>query len=337
MFKGDITPPKGTGVSFRYEHYYCDFVEMLALVNGGDLITLSDVKSRFEKDVDLGLDPVSDLDVDISKSDSSEVSQGGRYYAEVADKWDDRISVWFSIMRNRECCYGSDYPFKVVGNTVRLKKFLNAKEKTYIFLLACSMLEKFKNTDQLTSLYELVCAKAMRNYLPVIAQVHVFGKSAHTSPQFKGSKFEKIQQLSRDLGVRHVNDASDYDVRDSGDGGLDIVAWVPFRDDLNKSKVDVYICQCASGKNWIDKQDEPRKITTPLPQLKDAKGVVFIPYDIRSLDSSFFHKTELTASLIIDRHRLCKLLNHINDSWFYCTVGLKEMVSEIISYREPMF
>ncbi|MDO6682424.1 hypothetical protein Q4551_08990 [Oceanobacter sp. 5_MG-2023] len=338
MFKGDINPPKGSGISYRYEHYYCDFVEVIALVNSGDIVTLSDIKYRFQKDVDLNIDSNEEMEIITDDENCfSEMTQGGRYFADVSDKWDERIESWFSILKNRNSLYGMGYPFTIKGNSIQLKKNLSTKAKSYIFLLACSMLDKFETPDKLTSTYELICAKAMKNYLPVIAQVHIFGKSSLSSPRYQGSKFAKIEKLSKDLGIKHIFDETDYNPTDNGDGGLDIVAWIPFKNDINKSKIDVYIGQCASGKDWIKKQEEPRKIIEPLPQLKDAKKIIFIPYDIRSSDSGFFHKTELTASLVIDRYRTYILLNNISDSWFFSTTNIKELVANIISYRESLF
>jgi hypothetical protein len=293
------------------------------------MVTASDIRSRFDADFDLSADSQSD--------DNKDLSQGGRKYAEESDKWDTRINSWFEILNSRGQLYGVGYPFDIERSSIRVKKSLGKKPKSYIFLLACSVLEKLRDPSKFTSIYEGVCAIAMKEYLPVIAQVHVFGKSGFCSSRYNGSKFSKIDKLSKDLGMKHIYEENDYNSLDSGDGGLDIIAWLPFRDDINQTKMNVYIGQCASGKDWISKQEEPRKIVEPIPQLKNAVGVIFIPYDIRDVRGDFYHKTEVSVSLVLDRFRIYKLLNYKDDQWFSRVKDLNAMIDQLLSWKEPLF
>ena len=114
MTGGDIlinlTPP--SSLSYFHEHYFCDYIEILALAANTDVISLADILDRF--------------DIDSAGSEENSPTQ---------DKWESRLAGWFATLEIRSDEYAGFYPFKVVDNSIRLKDKLNNQHHLYLLLL----------------------------------------------------------------------------------------------------------------------------------------------------------------------------------------------------------
>ncbi|WP_392562727.1 hypothetical protein RHO12_04380 [Orbus sturtevantii] len=273
-------------------HYYCDYIELLALVNIDDGIRIDDVYDRFLEDERI-------------RGIGSE--SGG----EENGIWISRVQHWFDELYSRTIHYGEHYPFISENNRIRLREQLDNIHYLYIFLLLCSSLNYITNYHTLTTIFEKCSYFAMKKYLPDVAEVHQFGVSTEKNERYKGKLIEKYKLLAQDLKLVLSDKPNLFRDMDNGDGGVDIVAWVPFKDDPNLDKKQIFMGQSACGKNWNNKQASVDRIKNYLIDLpSNAQNILFVPYDFRDSNRCFCQHGEITASIIFDRHRIIKLVNY---------------------------
>lgn len=278
--------------SYQNSHYYCDYIELLALVDCDDGIGISEVYDRFSEDgriTGIGSD------------------EGSSEY----QKWMGRIENWFVELGGRIVHYGDAYPFYFDGNRLAKKEVFTEHEKVYVFLLLCSSLSYIQHYHVLTTIFEKLSYFAMKKYLPDIAEVHIFGVSKNQNDRYNGSLLEKFRILSNDLDLTLSNRHEVFRSGDNGDGGIDIIAWIPFKNDPNSDRKLIFMGQSASGGNWTNKQASVDRVKNYLVDLPDnSQNILFVPYDFRNFERKFCQGGEITASLVFDRYRMLNLIAH---------------------------
>ncbi|OJA03222.1 hypothetical protein BGC33_02325, partial [Bathymodiolus thermophilus thioautotrophic gill symbiont] len=119
--------------------------------------------------------------------------------------------------------------------------------------------------------------------------------------------------------------------------GLDLVAWLSFSNDDNQNNIQIFLAQCATGKQWENKQYETKKITNHYIDFKsEANHIFFMPYDCRNTDrSSFAEENIIFDGLFFDRIRILYLLkNEINQIMNFASFN--SIVDYAISYEEEI-
>lgn len=285
-FKENIKPP---AESKYLSHYYCDFIELLALVSK-EHETISTI---YERMYDGGNDEA-----------------GSEDFAQGDDAKNSMIDGWFSLLKMRGERYGDYYPFEFTDETsFKIKTDITEKQKIYIFFLMASLLSNTNHIQAITSSFELIAKSALSGYLSNSAQCHLFGASNGNNLDYSGLLVEKVRKLASDLECQIKVKDSDLNKHNNGDSGVDIVAWVAFGEDSCKQNIQVYLCQSAAGKNWKEKQNSIEKLKNLISFPRATHNVMFIPYDARNESGNFEEQTSITADLIFDRLRIIKLLN----------------------------
>lgn len=304
---------------FFETHYFCDYVELLALAANTDDISSSDVIDRFYDDRSEGFD------------------QGGADHSKMSDRWEGRVMDWFIILESRESTFKEHYPFSITSrNLISLKENLTHKQRLYLFFLLSSnlgFLPTEKRSD-LTTDFETISTKALKAYLPSFSKSHTFGKSASTNSRYIGSIEDKIRKFAKDIDQEADFEDDFFADNDSGDYGLDVVAWTPLPNDPNLNRIQIFLGQCATGKNWLDKQHEPKKVINAIRNLHHSIIMLFIPYDCRNSDRSFNNKARLITQLLFDRARLISLLQGETDH--LPQLASNQIVLDAIDYEEAL-
>jgi len=305
------TPPS---LSYFNQHYFCDYIEMLALAANADVVSLTDVIERF--------------DIESSGSNENNSTQ---------DTWESRVSGWFAILEVRVDEYADFYPFKVDGHSIRLKSRLNNQQHLYLFLLLSSNLTYINRAFRaiLTTDFESISVTALSQYLPQQAKVHKFGKSGTANNRYTGAITVKIDLFAEDLTLNTCYTDDFFSDHDNGDYGLDVVAWIPFYVDSNKRHIPIFLAQCATGKNWLEKQDEPLKIQNSIVGLGHAINTLFIPYDARNIDRTYNEQAKIRTHLLFDR---CRLISLLKDDFSFIDHldSLSDVVLKAIEFEEDI-
>ncbi|CAC9585634.1 hypothetical protein [uncultured Gammaproteobacteria bacterium] len=303
--------------SYHKEHYHCDYIEILALINNKDIISISDICDRYRKN----------KDIEETNNENAEDN------IPIDDTWRSRIQEWLDNITVRNSVFNDFYPFTVGHDSIQLKDNLTNAHKIYIFLLLSSNQAYIPSGNTLPNDFEEVSLIALKNYLPNNATSHIFGT---TSGEYSGKFEDKVKKLAKHLKYKVKAEATSFQKNDTGDGGLDLVAWLPFDEDENQNNMQIFLSQCATGKEWYSKQHETTKIPSHYIDFKSKINYVFfMPYDCRNTDRSFAEQDEIFSGLFFDRIRILSLLKNKIDS----VLNLKSfnsIVNQAISYEEEI-
>ncbi|MDO6835288.1 hypothetical protein Q4596_06610 [Pseudoalteromonas carrageenovora] len=297
-------------------HYYCDYMELIALSAGTDGISSSDIYDRYQED-----ERITEI--------------GTQTGAESNEAWMSDIENWFLEIVSRIEAYGDKYPFTYTEGRLIICQNMTENQLMYVGLLLCSSLRYIGNSSAFSSAFEYASLCAMKKYLPSYAEVHIFGVSSH-APRYTGSLRDKIQQLSRDISFPVSSRPNVFREVDNGDGGIDIVAWLPFQQDTNLDKKLLFVGQSAATMDWGKKQSSVDRLKTYLDIETSLLNVLYVPFDMRDVDRNIREWTLVTTDILFDRHRLLGLLDP-NDL-FSGVIGenFKVLIESAVRYEEDI-
>ncbi len=296
-------------------HHYCDYIELITLCDGIDGISNSDIYDRFLEDEKI-------------KKIGSEDG------AESNENWVAEINSWFSELKARISAYGENYPYEFQENRFLLKDNLNDYQYIYLGLLLCSSLRYIENSSVFSSAFEFASLCAMQEYLPELAEVHIFGVSSRNEGRYTGSLKNKITKLSKDTNYPISSRPNIFKSVDNGDGGVDIVAWLPFYEDVNLDKKLLFIGQSASTMDWANKQHSGERLHAYLDIETKSLNTLYVPYDMRDYARNIKEWTRITTDILFDRHRMLKLLKP--ERLFSGELGLefKQLIQSAVEFEE---
>jgi len=314
-------------------HACCDYIELLCVVHCDGEISRADVLDRFRDSLDVDMSPI--FDSEDSELDVIDVEDGSP--TERNDKFERLLADWFEHLKSRQRVFGEFYPFIVTedGDVLQRTPEVSIKHKFYLFLLLASGIRYVMSLKPaLTTCFETVSQRALAKCLPVIAEVHVFGTSAAKGGRYSGNKWQKIQRLARDIRVSVKITEDKIPPNDSGDGGLDIVAWVPLADEA-----DGMICvfgQCACTEDWVVKQHSSSYETwnAMLSLPTRPYNIVFIPFFFRDSIGGWWRPQDIHRTVLMDRLRLVLLLE--SDYSFIEDHSIYRQIEVVLTYRESM-
>jgi len=309
------------------DYIWADYIELLCLLNLDKEITQGDVVQRVRTLKDDF--PTTDEEVELATSEPSNRD----------DRWKRKVADWFIQLKYRADSFGTIYPFKILnnGNVLKTKGRIHKCHKIYIFLLLSSNLRCVSKSDQynLTSFFEYLCFHALVEFLPDTSQAYMFGVSkVNKDRRYSGNFQNKIHNLSEDIG-ESINQKYEEEIRakSGGDGGLDLVAWIPFDDGL--TSFPIFFGQCTCTQDWGRKQYDidPSRfnyITYTVPPVL----MIFIPHVYRNDSGKWYNAMEIATSVLFDRLRIAKLTK---EHYTKLEKYIAGYVQNAIEMSEPIF
>lgn len=223
------------------------------------------------------------------------------------------------IDRRANAC-GGGYPFRLVREGTVLESVVGdeARAVLYRYLLMSTRLDMRTNRHHAgidgALLLEAVAARVLRNYLGFKrSDAHIFGTSAASLPaeydldSEEGKVFvRKVNELCAAFGEGGGFEALDPAAKIvAKDGGLDVLAWIPFSDGL-AGKLSIF-AQCKTGTSWKNNLGSVRPEVF-LRKWTKQRGFATEPVRAyclaESADRSGWNGTAMTAGLLFDRCRL---------------------------------
>jgi len=305
-------------------HFWADYVELLCLVNPDREISHADILDRVRERQDLNEANTQDFTNSSSPAENN-------------DKWDALALNWFNHLTYRSAAFGAFYPFIVDNHRISAPPESTVQHHLYIFLLLASSLRFFdkKNQSLITSDFEELSKQALTQCFPETGEIHIFGSNPYQNSRYNSQNlWARINTLADNLGEQVTAKQKDFSSHNRGDGGLDIVGWVP-TGDHNPGRLVIF-GQCACTPDWTEKQ--PSADPNRWRQIMTLKSLpvttTFIPLCPRDHNGSW-HKEHDIHSFLIDRLRFVHYLQEKSD----LITGLKSytIVQEVISLREPVF
>lgn len=336
MFQLLDKPPRET-----YNFLWADYAELRCLTCPDGLYGEGQIADLYTEpdllqDYDDGKDEEDDFDEfdPLNAEDVDEHDEGVVVFKNneaVSRKWGD-ISLRL-VMRQKSM--SGFWPFHYEDGILynRFDKD-NPKHSLYVALLLCSSLrymEKDRTAEVAASLEE-IGFHIFKSIMPKGWEVRPFGAHQRIDKGYVGTLSAKFTALGQDISAAFVNIAG-IDPRDTGDGGLDVVAWHPLGND-GRGYIPVSYAQCGcSPKDWEHKQLEASPLNMELqvmPQHSSANYYI-MPHDIKSLTGGWERAANIARVIMIDRSRILDLSNQyefhevLKDTWPH--------VHEAVSYR----
>jgi len=145
--------------------------------------------------------------------------------------------------------------------------------------------------------------------MPDGAEIRATWAQGGVEAPYHGTLFEKMQKLASDLRCAANFKPRDFKPNDSGDGGIDLIAWHPMADSREGMPIAFAQCGC-SRDDWRFKQLEasPNKHYRHLPVMHSWATYYFLPLDLREPDGDWAYKSDIGQAIIVDRLRLVRLV-----------------------------
>lgn len=213
-----------------------------------------------------------------------------------------QVASGIKVMERRSGLLGSKYPFEVNDFAIVFNQSMELSAYTYLLLITrpaspVSWQTTVPTQDE-SDLFEEFVALALKDYL---------GEPAEAIPFGWPSKFGRPQEfplaidwLAEKLGLKL---GSAFRPPRRKDGGVDVVAWKPFKD--RRSGFPIYLIQCTLQKEFVSKsRDIDLRIWAGWLEMDhDPVSILAIPRSIAPGESW----NEITAnSIIFDRFRLAE-------------------------------
>lgn len=219
------------------------------------------------------------------------------------------------FIRQRINIFGDSYPFSLSedGDTLTLENYddLENIKKLYLSLLICANIKYIPQATRpiITRSFEMISLPIFTSLMPRGYYVYPNWAGGGANARYTGLLIEKYQAIARDIRCETTTfKPRDFKSRDSGDGGIDIVAWHPFGDERDAIPAAFVQCGCSKDE-WRHKQLEPSyaKLGSKMPVTHPWASYYFLPQDLRWMDGDWAYKADIGGAILVDRLRLINL------------------------------
>jgi hypothetical protein len=285
----------------RHSHTFlwADYVELICLCSQNGMYAKGNLQEQEQEAEDVQCDTEDDFE---SSSDITSEETDDK----IATRWDDIKTK----LASRQVSFPG-WPFELVGDVLKRKvDYQSPDHRLYVSLLIASSLRlcNLKRTKEITDAFEEISFHWLRQSLTPHWRVNPFGAHQNLPGAYTGTLRAKLEQLAKDIDCRLVKDASDYDPRDTGDAGIDLVAWQMMGDRRGHTQVIFGQCAC-SPTDWESKQLDVTPSSTEAhihPQHPGA-AYCFLPHDLYENNSRWSRASHVKKTVLIDRRRLLHL------------------------------
>ena len=309
-------------------HLYADLAEIIALILNANYLTMVDFILRFRKE---NLRLVFDDEEENEEMDHDEI---GSKNAEANDAEEMRALEVFEQLEARSRVFSDGYPFDVESGKIKLREHISNKQRLYLFLLICSNLDfvSKKLSYVLTKDFEIVSKVALKTYLLNLENIVSFGKNS----DYAGDTKSKILDLGRQLRLKVIaENVENVEGQGDSDGGLDLVAWLPFSDSF--TNFVAVLGQCACGKNWHEKQGETRRFDGSYFEFNYLKPIhaMFVPFGLILEEKVFERRFLIQETLLIERTRIMELV--ADKSEFVADLSSNQLIQRLIEFEDTLY
>ena len=294
--------------AFHDAHHWEDWVELCCIANMDGEADVAGISDRLREERDTRSEDERDEDDEATvSSDEAEETE----VAEEDDKHYRLVKDWFVSLANRAKMLGDDYPFELnaENSKLKLRATITPAHHLYVAFLMMANLHYFGTSQSdLTSSFETIGVSVFRWLLPSHANIHRFGKGPDNKGRYSGHIWKKITKLAKDLSCKMKCTRDEFAKTDNGDGGLDLVGWVPWND-YAPGRLLIF-GQCACTPNWVNKQGQAsgRVWGNTFDFVTHPMTVILIPFFLRTSSGDWHQRRKFDEHLIIDRLRLLRTL-----------------------------
>lgn len=283
-----------------------DFLEYKSIINDSNTCSLSELRAMLS---------ASDDEIDIKGTEEGD------------DKVINKLQEALSRCSIRQSEY-ANYPFTTNHNSISCSLTLENNNLFYIFLLLANRLDMQKERVQCgldaTELFERLCRIVAKSYFGEHSICEIFGTSVN------GSFEDKVKDILKKL---HIQGEFKKPLGSTGhqkDGGIDLVAWIPFRD--SKDSQLIALGQCKTGSNWehlMKRVDFFQNYSTTQPFM----APIYMFFVAEDFGTYKWEERSRECGIIFDRKRIMEFLpNNINENDTPLFNDVKTWVEGAIAY-----
>ncbi|MFS8375413.1 hypothetical protein EIQ27_19895 [Xanthomonas campestris pv. armoraciae] len=255
-----------------------------------------------------------------------------------SDRRESKVSSIFAQLGVRSSIFASSYPFTLDAG---LQEICLAEPNTgghglYLQLLLSAslrLIEKSRRAE-LTEEFEVISEKIFRGLMPAGWEVHQFGAKA--AVRYRGHLFTRLSKLADDWRGHLRIKRAHLKTTNSGDGGLDLVAWHPLGSD-GREGIPIAAAQCGcTAEEWSLKQLEASPSKLSIDVLHRWATYYFMPQDLVGVidgQLDWQRRNDVARAIVIDRLRIVRLAREFDADQTY--VNLTPVVQEAKSYAVP--
>lgn len=231
-----------------------------------------------------------------------------------SDLASNTVNEAWNELKRRLGCIKQGNPFTFIRRTIRSMDSWE-DNPAHSFCIILSMPQCYRDWSTSLSnndyteqgrLFELLTKASVENQFTGW-KIHQIGWSSSNTVQLS----KAVDEIATMLGEKK-GDIEPWENPRGKEAGLDLLCYRPFPD--NRVGVPVYLMQCASGKNWIDKLHEPDlNIWSKIVLFAATPRKAFaIPFAL--LDKEFKKRCNRVDGMLLDRYRLLAAANY-NKEW----------------------
>lgn len=279
-----------------YPFLWADYVELLTLCSQDGRFSRGNLEEATQENADL------------------EGEEEGETNGESAAEQDDAIARrWDDIkprleLRSKTFAY---WPFELKGNVLhRRYDDTNPGHRLYATLLiaASFRLCHEKRAGEVGAALEELTYLLMINMLGKGWEIRPFGAHQAIAGGYTGTLRAKLEALAKDVHASLMKNAEDYDPGNTGDAGLDVVAWNTLGDDRGHMPVIFAQCGC-SPTDWEHKQLSvtPAAIEAHIATQHPGEAWYVSPQDLYLSHNRWDREAHVAKVVLLDRCRLLHL------------------------------
>ena len=300
---------------YRDLHIWADYTELLCFFHPDGLMSKGELADRVSEGRIVGETSPADEDaIDSEKEayDPESADETKSMPSKVTARDEQLIEDIFEHLKYRYTSFGQAYPFTFSPekNCIEVHASQSAIQSLYLLTLLGANLRlvpKAADRNTIADIFEVISAEAIRKYLPIHAEIDVFGANSYATKQpYTGHIFTKIEALAKyTRNSLHPNcKKSTFKPNDTGDGGLDVIAKIPILDRAGSELL--LFGQCACTEAWVIKQFSSMAITwrNKITFDLDPINCVFVPFCYRAPTGEWFNRDKIVNSMMWDRLRI---------------------------------
>ena len=289
-----------------YPFLWADYVELMCICSQNGLVSRGNLQAQVQEAQDVQID--ADVDGGVDDDAAAPEDQSELLDDKISARWDDIVLR----LNARKASYPG-WPFELDGAVLRsVYDAQRADHRLYVALLIASSLRLCvaERSNEVTSAFEEISYHWLNQSLPPFWKIRPFGAHATLPGAYVGNLRQKLELLAADINAKLQKDEEDYDPANTGDGGLDLVAWQEIGD--QRGNIPVIFGQCAcSPTDWEGKQLDVTPAATEAHIAPQHPGAAycFVPHDLAQSDSKWQRAVHVKRVVIVDRLRLLHLFN----------------------------
>ncbi len=277
-----------------YTFLWADYVELLTLCGEDGRFSRGNLEELQQEGEELQVD---DDGINFTSTEQDD---------DVAKRWDEIKAK----LLQRRTAYAT-WPFELNGNVLRRVFDANLPgHRLYAALLIASSLRLCpkKRIEEISAALEEVAYLLFMGMLPEGWKVIPFGAHQTIADGYTGTLRGRLEQLADDIHGRLMKQADDYDSSDTGDGGIDVVAWDNLGDARGHMPVIFAQCGC-SPTDWEHKQLSvtPAAIESHIAAQHPGAAYYVTPHDLSASNEKWERASHVARVVVLDRRRLMHL------------------------------